>query len=848
MSLTPLPIDAVLPELVSLVRSNPAVVVRAPTGSGKTTRIPPALLDGAMGGSGQLVMLEPRRIAARAAAQRIAFERGCQIGDEVGYVVRFDQMVGPATRIKLVTDGVLLRMLQENSFLEGIHIVIFDEFHERGLNADLALAMVRRVQQTVRPDLRIVVMSATLAEQSLADFFDSCPVVEAHGRLFPIEISYRPADDPRPLEIRIAGAVESVIDRTPGDLLVFLPGLAEIRRAAKQLGSLAVARDLAVMELYGDLPMEQQDSVLAPITRRKVVLATNVAETSLTISGITAVIDSGLARVLRYEPSVGLDRLVLSKISRAAADQRAGRAGRAQPGICVRLWTERDHDARPGAEQPEVQRVDLASALLELHAWGETDPRQFPWFEPPSEESVQQAEAVLSRLGAISNHRITELGQKMVQIPAHPRLARLLIEGRRCGVADQAALTCALLSERDPFQIERAPAGQSRLSATTRRSSSDVVDRVLALEDFERTGRLNSAVGQLKPAAARHVLRVRDQLRKLVRGQRQSAVTDLHAIDDGLRQSIFVAFSDRLARRREPKSRGAVVAGGRGVRLSNSSSVVDAPLFVCVEVSADKSESLVHLASAVERAWLSADGFTTEEQLHFDEASERVVAVRRTSWQGLVLEEVPLNVPSDQRVASVLSAAAIGSLGLVVPRDDIEYTNLIARIGCLREWMPELDLPMIDDAQIRRWLPEISLGMRSFAELRRAPWVDLIKGKLTFGQLQSLDRHAPERLAVPSGSRIALKYELNRPPVLAVRIQELFGLPETPRIAGGRVAVLLHLLGPNMRPQQVTDDLQSFWNTTYPKIRSELRRRYPKHSWPEDPMTAEPRSRPGRNQ
>lgn len=793
-------------------------------------------------------MLEPRRVAARAAARRIAFERGGRVGGEVGYAVRFDQQIGPDTRIKIVTDGVLLRMLQDDPFLEQASVVIFDEFHERGLNADLALAMVRRVQQTVRPELKIVAMSATLDVGPVAAFLGGCPVVEGAGRQFPVELRYQPHEDPRPLHEKAAEAVGRLLDSVDGDVLVFLPGIGEIRRTAELLTGLAERQNLAVMELYGDLPAEQQDAVLNPIDRRKVVLATNVAESSITIEGITAVVDTGLARVLRYEPAVGLDRLMLTKISRASADQRAGRAGRTRPGMCLRLWTERDHLARPESDEPEVRRVDLAGPVLELLRWGEPNLAQFPWFECPSADSLAQAESLLTRLGAVAAGRVTELGRAIARMPAHPRIGRLLVEGIRLDVPARAALVGALLSERDPFLRERPPRMRTGIAATVRRSSSDMLDRVLALEDFERSGRSDSAVGRINVGAARYTLRVRDQLMK---AGREAALNHERrpgpmAGDEALLRCIFAAFPDRLARRREPGSRGAVIAGGRGVRLADSSAVTDAELFVCVDAEADRSESLVRIASAVDRDWLPAERLSSRDEFRFDLAAERVVSLRQTAWDDLILGEVPIQLPPGEHVAASLAAAAANDLSRVIPHDDADFDNFLARIRCLGDWMPQLDLPTLDDDQFREILPELCRGRRSFAELRKAPWVDFLKGKLTFAQLQALDREAPERILVPSGSRIALRYEPGRPPVLAVRIQELFGLAETPRVAGGRVPVLLHLLAPNMRPQQVTDDLQSFWSNTYPKIRNELRRRYPKHAWPDDPRTAEPQRRPGK--
>jgi ATP-dependent helicase HrpB len=871
--LSPLPIDAVLPDLVTALRGHSAVVLRAPTGSGKTTRVPPALLDAGLAGRGHLVMLEPRRVAARAAARRIAFERGVSVGGVVGYQVRFDQQIGRDTRIRIVTDGVNLRMLQADSFLEQTSIVLFDEFHERGLNVDLALAMVRRVQQTVRPDLKIVVMSATLEARPIAAFLGDCPIVEAEGKLFPVEVEYLDVVDlfarrlqntgrggysggRRPPGLAAAGsagglelAVEQAIKRSTGDLLVFLPGVGEIRRASDELRSLADRHNLAVMPLFGDLPAEQQDAVLGPCDRRKLVLATNVAETSITIEGVTVVIDSGQARVMRFDEHVGLDRLELTRISKASADQRAGRAGRTGPGVCLRLWSERDHQGLADHDEPEIRRVDLAGPVLQLRAWGEADLAGFPWFEPPREALLAQAEALLGRLSATDKGVITALGRQMVRLPVHPRIARLLVEGERLGVSGRAAIAAAILAERDPFLRPAGPPGRPRRTAA-HRSESDVVDRVAALEDFQRSGAEDFSFGALNTGAARFVLQAAGQLRDVLRegDNRTNGLRSVGLESDGdeeLQRAILAAFPDRVALRREMSRDRGVMVGGRGVRLAVESAVTAAELFVCVNVDAGRTEALVRLASAIRREWLDPALLTIREDVRFDAKSGRVTAARQTCWDDLVLEEVALSHVSDELVARALASAADENFERVFPKDG-GARDYIERVRSLRGWMPELELPPLDEAQLKTLLPGLCQGGRTLDDVRRGPWLQWIKGLLTPAQLQAVEREAPERLAVPSGNRIGIEYKAGRKPVLAVRIQELFGLADTPRIAGGRVPIVLHLLAPNMRPQQVTEDLGSFWNNTYQQVRKDLRARYPKHAWPDDPWNAPPQRRPGR--
>jgi ATP-dependent helicase HrpB len=834
VALPTLPIDGVLGDLVAAIRDRGNAVLRAPTGAGKTTRVPPALLDAGLAGGKRIVVLEPRRLAARAAARRIAQERGGELGGEVGYHVRFDRRAGKNTKILIVTEGMLVRELQGDPFLEQVGIVVFDEFHERNLDGDLALAMSRRVQREARPDLRIVAMSATLDAAPLAAFLGNAPIVESQGKLFPVEIRHRPYRISEPLDGIVAAAVRDALGETPGDILVFLPGVGEIRRAREALAELERLRGLLVMELYGDLAPEEQDRVLRKADKRKVVLATNVAETSVTIDGVTGVIDSGLRRVSRLDSAVGLDRLELERISRSSADQRAGRAGRTAPGVCWRLWSELDARAMAPSDEPELRRVDLAGAALQLLAWGEADAAAFPWFEAPPARALSLASQLLERLGATVRGAITPLGRQMAEVPAHPRIARLLLEGRKLGNPAGAALAAAILTERDPFRRGGTP------RKAVHHSSSDVVDRVHAVGELKRGGR-RDADSEIRPGDAQFLLRARDQYLGLAGGGERAADSQLSG-DEAILRALFAAFPDRLARRREAGSRRAVMVGGRGARLADSSAVADAELFVGIDVDAGASETLVRLASAVERGWIPNDRLTTSEDLSFDPTALRVVARRRLLFEDLVLEEARVNPKDPGAVSAVLLAAAAADPARALALDDPDLLAFLARVRSLRAWLPELGLP---DPNPNDALPALCEGRSSFEELRKAPLLDHLRGALTHSQLSALEREAPDRLTVPSGSAIRLRYEPGRPPVLSVRIQELFGLAETPRIARGRVPVLLHLLAPNYRPEQITTDLKSFWNTTYPTIRGALRARYPRHSWPEDPWTAPPQRKPG---
>ncbi len=802
----PLPVDAVLPEVIARLREAGVVVLRAATGAGKTTRVPPALLRATLG-DGQILVLEPRRIAARAAARRMADEHGSAVGDTFGYSVRFDTRAGPRTRVLVATPGVLLRRLLADPFLESVGCVVFDEFHERGVECDLLLGLVKLLRQTVRPDLRVVVMSATLDAGPVSDYLGGCPVVTSEGRTFPVEVRYRPG-------LSVVAGVREALAADAGDVLAFLPGVREIRQAEAALADVPAA----VLPLYGDLSPEQQDRALGKLDRRKVVLATNVAETSVTVEGVTTVVDTGTARQQQFDAGVGMDRLHLGPISRASADQRAGRAGRTAPGICLRLWDELSHRARPAHTEPEVRRVDLAGPALHLLAFGETDLAGFPWLDAPRREAVVAAGELLRALGLTNPGGLTPLGREVAALPVHPRVGRLLVEGARLGVAGRAAAAAAILSDRDPFD-RGGPA---------RPTSSDVLDRVAWLESTGRGG-------------AYPTFQARDQLLRLL-GAPAGRADD----DDALLRAVFAGWPDRLARRRGPGDRRARMAGGRGVVLAPQSGVTDAELFVCVDVDAGGVESLVRQASAVRRDWLTT---TSDIVVSFDADAGKLVARKRTRFGDLVVDDTPAHIPDESAAARVLAAAAAERLEEALPPADSDARRFLTRVRCLKVWLPAADLPAFDDEILRDLLEPLARGRRSLADLRAAAWLDALLGALTWPQLQLVEREAPDGLTVPSGSQIALIYEPGRPPVLAVRIQELFGLTETPRVAAGRVKVLLHLLAPNHRPQQVTDDLASFWANGYQQVRKELRGRYPKHGWPDDPTTADairgPRRRPG---
>jgi len=839
----PLPIDPHLREISSRLQARETLVLRAPPGAGKTTRVPAALLDAGFAAVGLVLLVEPRRIAACAAAARIATERGTPLGEEVGYEVRFDRRAGRQTRLLAVTDGVLLRKLAADPFLSRAAVVVFDEFHERRLESDLALALLRRLQAEVRPDLRLVIMSATLELAPLAAWLGGAEVIESEGRQYPVEVRQQPSPPRSVLPRAMARAIVDALGQSHGDVLAFLPGLPEIRRTRQQLAPWAAQGRLIVQELYGDMPLAEQQAVLQPTWearqggKRRVVLATNVAEASVTVEGVTAVVDCGWLREARYDARLGFNRLETVRISRASAAQRAGRAGRLAPGLCLRLWSEREHQGLPEFQVPEVRRLELSSAVLQLLAVGETDVLGFPWYEPPPPQALEHALALLERLGAVAENRITPLGQIMAAMPLEPRLARLLVEAHQRGHAERGALAAALLSERVPFRDEAGPREQQHCL-------SDVLERVAAIEAVATRTSAAWSPWRPQPAAAQRVLRAARQMARLVRRAAGPAGPPHCDADEALLRAVAAAFPDRVARRRAAGSRRAVMVGGRGVRLAAASGVVEPELFVCVELDErGGQETLVRLASGVQAEWLPAHLISTHVETEFDSQRQRVLAWRRTRYAGLVIAEAAVPVPPQ---ASQLLAEEVARRWGKELRPRPEEEAWMARIELLRQHMPELGLP---EPGPDAWLSAISLwcqGKTSLAELRHAPLLDALKAAFTPQQLAQIEREAPERLLVPSGSRIRVRYVSGRPPVLAVRIQELFGLRDTPRLCRGRVPVVLELLAPNERPQQVTTDLASFWAHTYPKIRKELARRYPKHAWPEDPLTAVPTRRPQR--
>jgi ATP-dependent helicase HrpB len=823
----PLPIDPLLPTIVGALRDARRLILRAAPGAGKTTRVPAALLDAGLAGTRDVVVLEPRRIAARAAAEFVARERGGTVGEQVGYRVRFEQRGGAGTRLWFVTEGVFSRQLAADPFLEQAGIVVLDEFHERHLQGDVALAVVRRLQDELRPDLRLVVMSATLDTDALARALDDATVVTVEGRSHPIAIEHTDEPADRPVALRVAAALGRLVQES-GDVLVFLPGAAEIRRTAEAIAPLAETHAFDVVPLHGDLPLDQQQRALRAGGRRRVVLATNVAETALTVEGVTTVIDTGLARVARFDARHGINALRLQPISRAAADQRAGRAGRTAPGRCIRLWSPAEHAGRRAHETPEILRLDLTRVVLELHAWSLAGADALPWLDPPPAAALARAERLLVLLGAVDGapRTLTPTGRRMLALPTEPRLARVLVEAERAGCAADGALLAALAGERDVLASARA-FGSARDFPP---GPSDILLRAELVEDALRHGGLPSACRALglDPGAVRAVERTRRQLARIV-GAR-SGGGEVAA----LLRCTLAGFPDRVARRRAAGSPRALMVGGTGVVLAADSVVRDAELLVALDLEAGAGpDARVRAASAIEPAWLGAlfPGAVSESrELVFDPARARVVERVRRAYLDLVLDET-VRTDVERGAAGAILADAVDPDALL---GDTER-ELLDRVRFLARAMPEVGWPENAGTLARDAVRALAAGRATVAELRAADLGGAMLGLLTTAQRRTLEREAPIAYELPNGRKARIRYEADRPPVVAARIQELFGLDVTPRLAGGRVPLVFELLAPNRRPVQITDDLASFWRTTYADVRKQLRGRYPKHAWPERP-------------
>lgn len=832
-----LPVLAVRDEILDAVARCPRLVLTAPTGSGKTTQVP-QILAGSPSVVGRILVLEPRRLAARLVARRVAEEMRSPVGGLVGYQTRFESQISRETRIRFVTEGIFLRLLQGDPRLEGVGAVVLDEFHERSIDVDLALGLLKRLQETRRPDLRLVVMSATLDAERVAAYLGDCPQVIAEGRLHPVAITHAATTSTAPSWELAASALDDLLGRgAEGDVLIFMPGGYEIDRTI-ELARGVVARHGAehiVVPLHGSLPPDEQDRAVAPSRRAKVVVATNVAETSITIEGVRTVIDAGTARVHRVDPKRGLNTLRVESIARATADQRAGRAGRVAPGRCIRLWTERDHAQRPAFETPEIGRIDLADALLRLKALGIRRSDEFPWFEPPPAEMVERAEACLRMLHATDEQgALTELGDALASVPAEPRVARVLVEGARRGCVALAARLATVASERD-FVVDASPAAL-RDALDEGDPISDVLARARVLERFEE-GRLRGLAQRVEvhPLGIRECQRVAAQYRRHAE-RLASGRSDGGAPAAGI-ACLLAGFGDHLAWRPDPQRPHCHLEGRRNVVLDRSSIVVDAGFILALEVretgGGDRTLATLSMATPVERAIVEEvlpERFASERVVRWNEASKAVDEIEEERFGSIVVATTARPARPGPAVDAIL-VERIRDGTIALERWDEAVEQWIARVRCVRQWCPERSLIAYDDEELDVVRSEIVAGRVRASEIRDLPVIDAVRNALSWEDQQFVQRMAPEHVQLKRGFRMRLRYEPGSPPRGRAKIQDLYGEESTPSVAGGRVPVTLEITGPNQRPLQVTSDLANFWRVLYPELRNELRRRYPKHEW-----------------
>jgi len=822
---TPLPIDKALPELKRTLAAGPNAVLIAEPGAGKTTRVPLALLGESWLEGRKIVMLEPRRIAARSSAAFMARELGELVGQTVGYRVKMDTKVGPRTRIEVVTEGVLTRMLQSDQALEDVGLVVFDEFHERSLQADLGLALCLQSQALLREDLKLLVMSATLEAEPVAELLGGAPVVRSEGRSYPVETVYRPKSAGEDWTDAAVRATEEAFRTREGDVLVFLPGVGEIRTVEAKLRAKGIgatgSRD-RIFALHGGLSAAEQDKALAPLPagERKIVLSTSVAETSLTVEGIAAVVDCGLMRVSRFSPRTGMSRLETVPVSLASADQRRGRAGRLRAGACYRLWSREQEASLPGRSTPEIAEADLSPLLLELSAWGVDDPDELAWLDSPPKPALRQANELLVRLGALDGGgKITGHGRRMAETGRHPRIAHMLLRAVPLGLGSLACDVAALLGDRDLLR-----------SSPGRAPTVDFRARVEALRGY--------GAYEADPAARRRLAEEADRLRRelRVREEEEGANGD----DCGL--LLAFAYPDRIGRQRDNGS--YVLSGGRGAAFGPGQTLLSREPWIAVaDVDDAGADSRIRQAAPVRYERLAEampDAIAVETYVYWDSEAKSVRGRARKTLGAITIEENPIGkLPPDRLLQGLMEGIRTEGLGI------LPWTKAAAqfRERTLFARRHDDSWPDLSDgallASLEEWLAGYAEGMRGRSDLQKLNLKDVLESLLTWEQKRKLDEDAPTHWTVPSGSRVPIDYGDRDAPFVAVRLQELFGLPETPRIAGGRVPLTLHLLSPAQRPVQVTKDLASFWSNAYFEVRKDLKGRYPKHYWPDHPLEAE---------
>lgn len=826
-----LPIEDVLPTLLRTLTHGRNALLTAAPGAGKTTRVPLALLDAPWLNGKKLLMLEPRRLATRAAAYRMATMLGESIGETVGYRMRLDTNVGPDTRIEIVTEGILSRLLQQDPALSAYAIVLFDEFHERSIQADTGLSLCLESQRLFRPDLRLLVMSATLDCGPVANILGNAPVITCEGKMFPVVTRYLDRPLSGHLDAAVVQSIRHALGQEPGSLLVFLPGMAEIRRVERKLLDLNLGPDILIAPLHGDLPQEAQDRAIAPAQagKRKVVLATSIAETSLTIEGVRIVIDAGLLRVPRFDPRSGLTRLETIRVTQDSAEQRRGRAGRLEPGICFRLWTSSVHQALAPRRPPEMLDADLAPLLLELALWGAADPEELSWLTPPPSGAIAQARELLIRLGALTTEgKVTAHGQQMAELPLHPRLAHMLLKAVPLHLTTLACELAALLSERD---VLRGSPGWR---------NADLRLRLDVLHG--RHGHLSGAT--VERGACRRVVHTADlwqrQFLRPARSDRQDSLDEVGSL-------LALAYPDRIARRQPGSDARYHMVNGRGAHFANPDPLRSEDYLVIADLDGSTPWARIELAAPVQLKNLEAiygNQIKVFDEVIWDGTAQAVRATRQRRLGSLTLSEEGLSKPDPSKITTAL-LQGLRQAGLDALAWTPELRQWRARVAFLRRiegqesrW-PDLS----DEALLQtldHWLGPYLSGLTTLDRVTRLDLTQPLHALLSREQSRQLERRAPTHIIVPSGSAVRVEYETPDLPILAVRLQEMLGCKDTPRLAGGTIPVMLHLLSPAGRPVQITTDLSSFWKTAYLEVKKELRGRYPKHSWPDDPVNAPP--------
>ena len=835
-----LPVEFLREDLLNALRNQGRLLLRAPTGSGKSTCVPPMMLDG--GVEGLIVVVQPRRIAARMLARRVAEVRGVKLGGEIGYVVRFENCMGKSTRVVYVTDGVLQRWLHENPSLDGVGAVVFDEFHERRVASDVALARCLDLQDGPRSDLKLVVMSATLEVEGLGDYLKPCAVLEAEGRMFPVEISYRGAgmqpsggrQAPKIWERVVEAVRDAMAHDDAGHILVFLPGVYEIRRAVELIERSQWSRGWDVCPLYSGLPPAKQDAAVASGGRPRVIVSTNVAETSLTIDGVRTVIDSGLARMSNYDALRGVDTLMIEKIARSSADQRAGRAGRTAPGRCIRLWSENDHAKREAFELPEIHRVDVSEVLLSLLSAGVKDVVHFRWLSPPNEQSVERAMDLLRQLGAVNEEgEVSEMGEQMAEFPLHPRYSRLLLAGQEYGCVSEAGFVAAAMQSEGVFV--RGKRGREEFS-----EPDDVSDFVAEwrgfqfAKDFRFDAQRLSGSG-IMARGARELGKVLEQLQRLaVRRGLNWGEVDFSR--DGVSEMMLVALSDRLAVQSGAATLACRVVGGRRGKLDSDSIVKGAQVFVAAEMTeVEGKEVMVYLNRCTEvkmdllKKHFALD-FHESDGAFYDDSVRRVVKRREMRFRDLVLDAKEGGEPCLSAAAHLLAERVVSG-ELKLNKWDRAADQWVARLVNLTEWMPEMELPGFSEEDRLMVIEEVCQGAKSYKEIKNAEVLPVVKKWLSSAQSAVLDAYAPTEVKLSNGRNAKVKYAVDAEPWIAMKMQHLYDVEELPKIADGRVSLLVHILAPNQRPWQVTGDLKGFWERGYPQMKKDLAGRYPKHEW-----------------